>query len=45
MTGKRLYNLALLTIEKEKSEELLKNPAKILNEFTSDKSRRLTLSI
>jgi hypothetical protein len=45
MTGKRLHNLALLSIEKEKSEELMKNPDEILNEFSCDKSRRLHFSI
>ncbi|KAL4082813.1 hypothetical protein QTP88_029469 [Uroleucon formosanum] len=33
MTGKRLHNLALLSIEREKSEELIQNPDEILNEF------------
>lgn len=41
MTRKRLHDLALLLIEREKSKELLKNPDKILNVFACDKSRRL----
>lgn len=45
MTGKQLHNLVLLSIEKETSEELMKNPDKILNEFACDKSRRLYFSI
>lgn len=40
MTGERLHNLALLSIEK-KSEELIINPEEILNKFALDKSRRL----
>jgi hypothetical protein len=45
MTGKRLHNLALLSIEREKSEELIQNPDEILNEFASNKLRRLNFSI
>lgn len=45
MIGKRSHNLALLSIEKEKREELMRNPEKILNEFACDKSRRLHFSI
>lgn len=41
MTGKRLHNLALLSIEREKSEEIITNPEEILNELACDKSRRL----
>lgn len=45
MTGKRLHNLALLSIEREKSEELIQNPGEILNEFASNKLRRLNFSM
>lgn len=45
MTGKRLHNLALLSIEREKSEELIQNPDEILNEFASNKLRRLNFSM
>jgi len=45
MSGKRLYNLALLSIEREKSEELIQNPDEILNEFASDKLRKLNLTV
>ncbi|XP_026806322.1 uncharacterized protein LOC113549289 [Rhopalosiphum maidis] len=45
MAGKRLYNLALLSIEREKSEALIQNPYEILNEFASDKLRRLNFSM
>jgi len=45
MTGKRLHNLALLSIERKKSEELLQNPDEILNEFASNKLRRLNFSM
>lgn len=36
MTGKRLHKLALLSIEKEKSKELMKNTDKILNKLACD---------
>ncbi|XP_026816205.1 zinc finger MYM-type protein 1-like [Rhopalosiphum maidis] len=45
MTGKRLHNLALLSIKREKSEELIQNPDEILNEFASNKLRRLNFSM
>ena len=45
MTGKCLHNPALLSIEREKSENLINNPDEILNEFASDKLRRLTFSL
>lgn len=35
MTGKRLHNLAPISVEKEKNEEFMKNPDEILNEFAS----------
>lgn len=41
MTGKRLHNFALLSLEKEKSDELMKNLDEIVNEFACDKLRRL----
>ncbi|XP_060845787.1 zinc finger MYM-type protein 1-like [Rhopalosiphum padi] len=44
MTGKRLHNLALLSIEREKSEELIQNPDEILNEFAILSSSAVTSS-
>jgi len=45
MTGKRLHNLALLSTENEKNEELIQNSDEILNEIASDKLRRLNFSM
>ncbi|CAI6376914.1 unnamed protein product [Macrosiphum euphorbiae] len=45
MTGKRLHILALLSIEREKSEELIQNPDEILNAFASNKLRWLNFSM
>ena len=44
MTGKHLHNLALLSIESEKSEELIHNPDEMLNDFARVKLRRLNFS-
>jgi len=35
MTGNHLHNLAISSIEREKSEELILNPEEFLNEFAS----------
>ncbi|XP_022174917.1 zinc finger MYM-type protein 1-like [Myzus persicae] len=41
MTTTRLHNLALISIEREFSSELLKDPTKIIDEFAKMKNRRI----
>lgn len=45
MIGKCLHRLPMLSIEKEKSEELIKNREEILNEFTCDETKKTTFFI
>jgi len=45
MTRNHLHNLALLSTEREKSEELILNPEEILNELALHKSRTLNSTL
>jgi len=45
MTTMRLHNLALISIEREFSSELLKDPTKIIDEFAKMKNRRIQFII
>jgi len=45
MTEKHLHDLVLLSIERKKSKELLKNPDGILDESACNKPRRLHFSV
>jgi hypothetical protein len=41
MSTTRLHNLALISIKRELSFELIQDPTKIVNEFAKLKNRRL----
>jgi len=43
LSDSRLSSLALIAVERELSEKLLKDPSKVIDEFASYSNRRISL--